>query len=121
MRLTVLPNTDTPAYRQIYEQIAGQILSGKLAAGESLPPIRWVAKELGVSVITVRGAWEALEADGLIETRVGSGCFVAALTEAERKERLDRALSPALHELIARAKSLGCSEQELIDRLHTLY
>ena len=55
MYLSVLPSSDTPAYRQLYEQLAAQILSGALPSGTALPPIRTVAKELGVSVITVRG------------------------------------------------------------------
>ncbi len=113
MRLSVLPNSETPVYRQIYEQLAAQILSGTLTPGTALPPIRTVAKEIGVSVITVRGAWDALEADGLIETRAGSGCYVAAFAEDERLRRRTDALKEPLSALLATAKTYGFSEQEL--------
>lgn len=113
MHLSVLPNIETPVYRQIQEQLTAQILSGTLPAGTALPPIRTVAKEIGVSVITVRGAWDALERDGLIETRVGSGCFVAALSASERERRRDEAMKQPVEALIATAKSYGICESEL--------
>ena len=114
MMLSILPDSATPAYRQLYEQIAGQILSGQIPPGTALPAIRAVAKELGVSVITVRGAWDALEADGLIETRTGSGCFAAALPESERSRRRENALSEQIAPMIAAAKQLGYTEQEFL-------
>ena len=61
MYISVLPDSDTPAYKQIYEQISGQILSGAFPPGSVLPPIRAVANEIGTSVVTVRSAWELLE------------------------------------------------------------
>lgn len=117
MRLTVLPNLETPAYRQISEQLTAEILSGELPAGTALPPIRAVSKALGVSVITVRGAWDALEADGLIETRAGSGCFVAELSEAERERRRTDALAAPISALLTAARALGYSEAELQSRI----
>lgn len=117
MYLSVLPSSDTPAYRQLYEQLAAQILSGALPSGTALPPIRTVAKELGVSVITVRGAWDALEADGLIETRAGSGCYVAFLPTEERTRRRMDALNEPLSVLLATAKNYGFSEQELYESI----
>ncbi|MBR0081227.1 MAG: GntR family transcriptional regulator [Clostridia bacterium] len=121
MRITVLPNTDVPAYRQIYEQIAAQILAGTLRAGEALPPIRTVSREIGVSVITVRGAWDALEADGLIETRVGSGCYVAALSAPDRSALREEALRPALTGLVTTAKSLGFTADAVCERVRAQY
>ena len=121
IHITVLPNTEVPAYRQIYEQLAAAILSGTLQAGAALPPIRTVSREISVSVITVRGAWDALEADGLIETRVGSGCYVAKLSPAKRERLRENTLRPSLDECIRSAKSLGYSETELIERIHTRF
>ena len=112
MRLTVLPDAEKPAYRQIFEQIAAQILSGELEGGAALPPIRTVSRELGVSVVTVRGAWDALEAEGLIETRVGSGCYVAALPQEELAAHRREAISEPLERLVGAAKELGFSEKE---------
>jgi GntR family transcriptional regulator len=113
MRLSVNPNDKTPIYRQLYEQIASDVLSGKLSPGTPLPPIRTVSKELGVSMITVRSAWEMLERDGFLVTRTGSGCFVAQLNEAHRQTRVDERLSAAVDALIADAKALGVEEETL--------
>ena len=60
MKLSVNPNDKTPIYRQLYEQIAAEVLSGALSPGTPLPPIRTVSTELGVSMITVRSAWDAM-------------------------------------------------------------
>lgn len=113
--LTIIPNSPVPAYRQIFDGIASGIISGRIAGGTPLPPIRTVAKELGVSVITVRSAWEALEADGLIVTRAGSGCYAAELTRGELEGMRLKALEKPLKELISSAKQLGLSGRALID------
>lgn len=112
MKLSVLQNSEIPAYRQIFGQIAAQILSGELASGEALPPIRTVSRELAVSVITVRSAWDALEEAGLIETRAGSGCFVRALSDEERGAMRAQAVEKPLLEFIERAKSFGFGADE---------
>ena len=121
MRLSVLPNSETPAYRQICDQLAAAILSGELRAGEALPPIRTVSKELGVSVITVRSAWDALEHTGLIETRVGSGCFVRALSETQREALREEAIRAPLAELIEAGKTFGFTAPELCEKIRRAY
>ena len=74
----VISNTSgDPIYQQIFDQISAQIIQGKLPGDFCLPPIRTVAKELRISVITVKRAWEELEHTGLIYTMAGKGCFVA--------------------------------------------
>ena len=78
MKLTVTNTSPLPLYRQMYDQLAAQILRGEIAPGEVLPPIRTVAQELSVSLISVRRAWEELERDGFIHTAVGRGTFAAA-------------------------------------------
>ena len=117
MKLSVNQNDKTPIYRQLYEQIASQILSGALNPGDPLPPIRTVSKELGVSMITVRGAWDALVNDGYLVSRPGSGCFVAPISEAHRQDRVSEKLSAAIDETVAAARSLGVSESELIEMI----
>lgn len=67
-----------PIYEQIYVQLASQILDGRLEPNATLPSIRTVARELGISVITIKKAWELLEDDDLIYTRAGKGSFVSA-------------------------------------------
>ncbi len=114
MRLSVNPNDKTPIYRQLYEQIAADVLSGALPAGTPLPPIRTVSKELGVSMITVRGAWEALERDGYLLTRAGSGCFVAPISEQGIEDKRAQKLAAGADALIADAKALGVTKDELL-------
>ena len=114
MKLSVLPNTPVPAYKQLYDQISSQILSGELKSGTALPPIRTVSKELGISVITVRSAWDALIGDGYIEARAGSGCYVAPLTDEAISKRRIEALKLPLSDLLSTARSLGFTKEELI-------
>lgn len=114
MKLSILANSGVPAYKQICEQITAQIISGEIEGGSSLPPIRLVAKEIGVSVITVRNAWDALEADGLIVTRAGSGCFAAELSDIQREEIRRKALSEPLRAFLDAARSLGYTGDETL-------
>lgn len=113
MKLSVNPNDKTPIYRQLYEQIAGEVLSGALAPGTPLPPIRTVSKELGISMITVRSAWDALIRDGYLLARTGSGCFVAPISEARRQDKVSEMLLASIDETVANAKALGVSADEL--------
>jgi len=117
MNLSVNPNDKTPIYRQLYEQIASQVLSGALAPGTPLPPIRTVSKELGVSMITVRGAWDMLERDGYLVTRTGSGCFVAPISAQTRDQKRTEKLTALLDETIAAAKAHGIGDTELVSML----
>lgn len=121
MRLSVNPNDKTPIYRQLYDQIAAEVLSGLLKPGEPLPPIRTVSKELGVSMITVRSAWDALERDGFLVTRTGSGCFVAPISEARRQSKVNEKLLGSIDETISAAKSLGISGDELCQMIAERY
>lgn len=119
MNITVLNNSDKPIYEQVYGQIASQIVNGAIEPGSCLPSIRTVARELRISVITVKSAWEMLENEGLIYTRAGKGCFVTEHPPgglADKKyelarERLGRDL-PFYKELGISAAQL----KELIDR-----
>ena len=78
MDIIISEKSDTPIYEQVYSQIASQILNGELESNSCLPSIRTVARELGISIITIKKAWELLEADDLIYTRAGKGTFVSA-------------------------------------------
>jgi DNA-binding transcriptional MocR family regulator len=70
------PNSTTPLYRQIYEQLSSAILTGKLARGERLPATRELAGSIGLNRTTIAAAYELLEAEGLIRSHVGKGTFV---------------------------------------------
>ena len=121
MRLSVIPTSPIPAYRQLYDEIFSQMLSGELKTGDSLPPIRTVSRELGISVITVRTAWEALEADGLIVTRAGSGCFIADIPKYALDAKREETLREPLEQLLAASRKLGIGRNELIDLIEMNY
>ena len=77
MELIIRNVTNHPIYDQIYSQIKAQIIAGQLRPGEALPSIRALAKDLKISVITTKRAYDELESEGLIDTVAGKGCFVA--------------------------------------------
>ena len=99
-----------PIYQQIVTQFKAKILAGELAEGDALPSMRLLAKELRISVITTKRAYEDLERDGFITTVVGKGSFVrAADTRLVREEKLKQ-----VEELLARAVSIA--QQSAIGR-----
>ena len=120
MELIIRNSTNQPIYDQIYCQIKAQILSGALAPGEALPSIRALAKDLKISVITTKRAYDELEAHGVIYTMAGKGCFVAdnnlEILREQRRQELETHLTAAL-EL---AKSCGLTRQDLKQMLDLL-
>lgn len=106
---------------QILNQIRQSILSGDLRAGDSLPSIRQLAKDLQVSVITTKRAYEELEKEKLIDSVVGKGSFVSgANTEFIREQRMKR-LEEKMIEIIRERKELNMSQQDVIDHLNLLF
>ena len=127
MELIIRNNSGQPIYDQISGQIKAQILSGALSPGDALPSIRGLAKDLKISVITTKRAYDELEAAGLINTVAGKGCFVAEKNlDLIREQKPDLALfrEQSLHLLedhLAAAAELaqtcGLSESELAELL----
>ena len=109
-----------PIYEQITDQIKEQIMAGALSAGDALPSMRLLAKELRISVITTKRAYDELEAQGLIDTVPGRGCFVAEgnldLIRGQQLRELEGHLSAAA----ALARSCGLSRAELTEMLNVL-
>lgn len=108
-------------YQQLYDQIASQIIAGSLEANGSLPSIRISAKELRVSVITVKKAWEMLERNGLIYTVTGKGSFVKPIDRATVECVRQDSIEDELRSIIALAKQLGLSRDELLGIASKLY
>ena len=115
MNIVISDTADAPIYQQIFEQIRTQILRGELPSGAPLPPIRTIAKELRISVITVKKAWEQLESRGLIATRVGRGSFVAAMSDEQLRETKADLLNQNLTQDIRYFQNLGFSRDEIIE------
>lgn len=121
MKILISNANNQPIYEQIYTQIRNQILSGELAPGQGLPSIRALAKDLRVSVITTKRAYEELEREGFLTTVPGKGCFVAARDlELVREETLRR-VEEHLSQAVDLAKGGGVTLEELEQTLTILY
>ena len=110
-----------PIYAQIARQIKQQILSGQLRAGEPLPSIRLLAKELRISVITTKRAYEELEANGFIVTQAGRGSFVAAQNPALLREEHLKKMESCLQNAVDAARLGGISCEEACETLRLLW
>ena len=110
-----------PIYEQITQQMKGLILRGELREGEALPSMRLLAKELRISVITTKRAYEELEREGFLTTVPGKGCFVAPQNpELVREDTLRRAEEHLSHAVDV-AKAGGVTLAELTETLKILY
>ena len=120
MNLIISNTSGKPIYEQIVSQIKRQIVSGELVSGEMLPSIRSLAKDLRISVITTKRAYEELEREGFIYTVAGKGCFVAARSSEWAREDLLRRIEGHLAEISRLAAAAGVSGEELCRMLRTL-
>ena len=121
MDIIISNSSSSPIYEQITRQIKDHILQGELKAGDALPSMRVLAKELRISLITTKRAYEELERDGFIETVPGKGCFVSEKnTEFFREEQL-RQGEGFLQQAADAARRCGLSLDELREMLEILY
>jgi len=108
----------TPIYDQIYSQIKSQIISGALKPDELLPSIRGLAKDLRISFITTKRAYEELEKEGFIYTLPAKGCYVAPKNvELLREENLKK-IEEHIDEIVRIAASCNLSKQEIIEMVN---
>ncbi len=115
MQLYIDNRSGAPIYDQIYSQIKDAILSGQVTEGEALPSIRALAKDLRISVITTKRAYDELESERFIYTLPGKGCFVAERsTELLREENLKK-IEGHMQEIRRLASACRLTEQELND------
>ncbi|MFM1650639.1 GntR family transcriptional regulator [Brevibacillus sp. B_LB10_24] len=121
MNILISNASADPIYLQIKNQIKQSILSGELSPGESLPSIRQLAKDLQISVITTKRAYEELEKEGLIDSVVGKGSFVSGANQAFIREQRLKQWEEKLIEIAQESKALGISMPELLDHLRMLY
>ena len=116
-----ISNADArPIYEQLRQQIRKSILSGELKEGEALPSIRTLAKDLRISVITTKRAYDELERDGYIHTVAGKGCYVAPLDSGRVREDGLRRIEEQLKQALELAHSCGVSTEELVEMLRTI-
>ena len=110
-----------PIYEQIADQVKEQIMAGALAAGDAQPSMRLLAKELRISVITTKRAYEELERDGFLENVPGKGCFVAPQNRELLREAQLRRVEEKLTQAIEEARRGAVSLEELKEMLTELY
>ncbi len=121
MDIIISNASQRPIYEQITSQIKNMIVSGALQEGDALPSMRLLAKDLRISVITTKRAYEDLERDGFIETVSGKGSYVAGRNiEIIREEQL-RLAEGHLQKAVDLAKSSGIPLAELSEILALLY
>ena len=110
-----------PIYEPITDPVKEQIMAGALAAGDALPSMRLLAKELRISVITTKRAYEELERDGFLENVPGKGCFVAPQNRELLREAQLRRVEEKLTQAIEEARRGAVSLEELKEMLTELY
>ena len=120
MEIIIRNTSDQPIYDQICTQLKAQIVAGELEAGALLPSIRALAKDLKVSVITTKRAYDELEAEGFLYTVAGKGCFVAEKNLDLVREQQLKDLEAHLAAAAGLAKSCGVSREELHEMLRIL-
>lgn len=112
INLHVSPDDDAPIYRQVVRQVVEGIASGALDPGEQLPSLRALALTLVVAPLTVKKAYDVLEADGVIETRRGKGTFVSTSAAPSTESAVHR-LRPLARRLVAEAEVAGIDAKSL--------
>ncbi len=118
MNILIDNKSGTPIYDQIYSQIKGQIISGALKQDELLPSIRGLAKDLRISFMTTKRAYEELEKEGFIYTLPAKGCYVAPKNvELLREENLKK-IEEHIDEIVRLAASCNLSKQEIMEMVH---
>jgi len=113
MYIRIAENSPESRWRQIYSAIADRILSGELAPGEEIPSIRQLAADTTVSVITIKRAYQQLEAEGYIYSQQGRGTYVADLDQEQLRERRLAEWSNGLGRIVDEGKRLGLSTREI--------
>ncbi len=121
MDIIISNSSGVPIYEQIEEQIKSQIVTGVLKEGEALPSMRVLAKELRISIITTKRAYEELERDGFIESVTGKGSFVRGINNEIVKENMMYSIQELLESAVDKAILGKVSLEELSETMRLLY
>ena len=121
MDIIISNNSDKPIYEQIKEQLKAMIVNGELKEGDALPSMRLLAKELRISIITTKRAYEDLEREGYIESYTGKGSFVKGVNHEMVKESVMFEIESLMEEVLEKAELAKVSFDELVERMKLLY
>lgn len=117
MEVVIQTNSKVPLFEQIREQVKDAIYAGKLAEGDALPSIRQLAKDLNVSVITTKRAYEDLEREGFVVTAIGKGTFVGSVEPHVLREWQLREIENQMEALVRDVRKVGLSRAEFAELL----
>ena len=121
MRIVLSNDSRLAIWEQIVEQIKDAIMKGELSPGDPLPSIRALARDLRISVITTKRAYDELEAERFVESIQGKGSFVAAQDTAMMREKRLKSIEARLSEALIEARLLGFDYEELEQMLRILW
>ena len=121
MNIIISNSGGQPIYEQIISQIKGLIISGELKEGDALPSIRLLAKELRISVITTKRAYEELEKEGFIVSMTGKGSFVAGQNLDMIREQKITEIESHMQTITELSKVCGLELEELVEMLTLFY
>lgn len=121
MKIIVSNSSKDPIYEQISNQIKGMILKGELNEGDLLPSIRGLARDLQISLITTKRAYDELEKEGFIETMQGKGSYVAGQNRELMREKKLKIIEKKLSEVVEESKLLGLNYEEIQEMLRILF
>ncbi len=121
MRIVISNSAPEPIYEQIGKQIKNHIIAGELQEGDALPSIRNLAKELRISVITTKRAYDELIKEGFVDSVTGKGCFVAMQNQELLREKKMNSIEDVMSEAVRKAQRLGLGLDEMQQILTILY
>ncbi len=120
MDIIISNASEKPIYDQIYSQVKAAIMKGVIKEGDALPSIRALARDLKISVITTKRAFDDLERDGFIHSVQGKGSFVAPSNPQMLKEEILREIEAALSKAYELSRACGVSKAELAEMLRVV-
>ena len=121
MHLVISNSSSVPIYEQIKEQIIEQIMNDELKEDEMLPSIRSLSKDIKISLMTIKKAYDQLESDGYIVSIAGKGTFVASRNSNLVKEHAQKEIEDNIQKAIELAVKYDISKDEIIDLVNMLY
>lgn len=122
MKNILIRNTSqTAIYQQLFDQISSQIIHGEMKPDELLPSIRTIAKELQVSVITIKKTWEMLESNGFIYTIQGKGSYVRSHSASDLSKKKMETVRHILQDAIHNCMEYELSKEELLSVIESIY
>lgn len=121
MKIIIKNGSPIPIYEQVKDAIKDEILQGNISPGEKLPSVRSLARELSISILTVKKSYDALENEGFIESKQGLGTFVGDYDPKLKFEEKQKKLEESILSAIRMAKDIGMTKSDLIKVLEYLY